>query len=70
MVFHKLDRLSKSGVISDEIAKIVITPDHADLLLGTVEKLEAAIRPNYSRDIFELTKRLYTEDELQNYGQY
>jgi len=44
MILHTMHRLNKSGVIDDNIVKLVIGPDNTDLLLETVEKLEAANR--------------------------
>jgi hypothetical protein len=70
MIFHKLHKLNKIGVIDDDIVKVVIGPDTADLLLETVEKLEAAIRTNYSREVYDFTRRLYTEAELLEMGRY
>jgi len=70
MIFHKMHRLNKSGIIGDNIVKVVIGPDDTDLLLETVEKLEAAIRANYSLEIFDFARRLYTEQERQRDGRY
>lgn len=68
-IFHKLHRLNKSGVIGNNIVKVVVGPDAVDLLLETVEKLEAAIAPNYSQEIFDLARQLYTDEERQ-WGRY
>lgn len=39
--FHKMHRLWQTGVIDNDIVRVVIGPDSADLLLETVEKLAA-----------------------------
>nr|WP_206513175.1 hypothetical protein [Vibrio alfacsensis] len=67
-LFHKMHRLYKTGVVDNEMVKVVLGPDHCLMLLSIIEPLEAQIRSNYSRDIFEFCSDLYTEDELNLFG--
>lgn len=70
MIFHKMYRLRKSNVVSDDIVKLVIGPDSAYLFLKVVKKLEAAIRTNFSGDLFDFAQQLYTEQELLEKGSH
>ncbi|MEZ9209417.1 hypothetical protein AB6E95_18195 [Vibrio splendidus] len=67
-LFHKMHRLHKTGVVDNEMVKVVLGADHCLILLSIIEPLEAQIRSNYSRDVFEFYCGLYTEDELNLFG--
>ncbi|GAA4494492.1 hypothetical protein [Pseudaeromonas paramecii] len=69
-IFHKMFRLYKTGVVDDDIVRVVIGPDHCHMLLKTVEPLEAKIRTNYSRDIFDFARKLYSDATLEEQGSH
>lgn len=64
MVFHRMYKLKQTEVVTEDIIKVVIGADHVNLLLKVVEPLEAAIRSNYARDIFELAEGLYDSQTI------
>lgn len=69
-VFAKLQRLHQTGVVDEEMVKVVLSPDHCNLLLTLSEPLEAQIRSNYSRAIFDFCRILYSQDVLDDIGTY
>jgi len=64
-LFHKLNRLSRTGVVDDDIARTVIGPDLVWTLLHISEPLEEAIRSNYSRSTFDYFQSLYSWDQIE-----
>lgn len=70
MIFHRMYKLKNTHVVDDDIIKVVIGPDHVKLLLDVVQPLEQAIRENYSREIFEFAKVLYSEEVLFTQGSH
>jgi len=69
-LFHKMQRLSATGVVDDEIVKVVLGPDSCWLLLNIVEPLDAKIRPNYSTLSFDLARSLYSEEVIESQGKH
>lgn len=69
-VFAKLQRLHQTGVVDNEMVKVVLSPDHCNLLLSLSEPLEAQIRSNYSRAVFDLCRELYPQEVLDNMDTY
>lgn len=69
-VFAKLQRLHQTGVVDNEMVKVVLSPDHCNLLLSLSEPLEAQIRSNYSRAVFDLCRELYPQEVLDDIGTY
>lgn len=70
MSLQKLHRLSKTDVVDDDLARLVMGPDLADLYIVTVEPLEAAVRQNYNRDPYDFARRLFSESERMENGRY
>lgn len=69
-LFHKMQRLSATGVVDDEIVKVVLGPDSCWILLNIVEPLDAKIRPNYSTLSFDLARSLYSKEMIESQGKH
>lgn len=64
-LFHKLNRLRKSGVVEDDIVRTVVGPDVVWTLLYVDEPMEEAIRSNYSHDTFVYFQSLYPLEQIE-----
>lgn len=69
-LFHKMQRLSATGIVEDEIVKVVLGPDSCWLLLKIVELLDAKIRPNYSTVSFDFARSLYASEVIDSEGKH
>jgi hypothetical protein len=64
-LFHKLNRLRKSGVVEDDIVRTVVGPDLVWTLLYIDEPMEEAIRENYSHETFVYFQSLYSPAQIE-----
>jgi hypothetical protein len=69
-LFHKMQRLSATGVVDNEIVRVVLGPDSCWLLLNIVEPLDAKIRPNYSTTSFDFARDLYIPEIIESAGKH
>ncbi|ABM01326.1 hypothetical protein SHAM105786_11570 [Shewanella amazonensis] len=69
-LFHKMQRLSATGVVDNEIVRVVLGPDSCWLLLNIVEPLDAKIRPNYSTVTFDFARGLYSAETVDVKGRH
>lgn len=69
-LFHKMQRLSATGVVEDEIVKVVLGPDSCWILLHIVEPLDSKIRNNYSTASFDFARRLYPSEVIESEGHH
>ena len=69
-LFHKMQRLSETGVVEDKIVKVVLGPDSCWLLLNVVEPLDAKIRLNYSTASFDFARGLYSSEVIESKGRH
>jgi len=69
-LFHKMQRLSATGVVDNEIVRVVLGPDSCWILLNIVEPLDAKIRPNYSTLSFDFARNLYTAEVIESEGKH
>lgn len=69
-LFHKMQRLSATGVVDNEIVRVVLGPDSCWILLNVVEPLDAKIRKNYSTLTFDFARSLYTADIIESEGKH
>jgi hypothetical protein len=67
---YKVYNLVRGKVVDDDAARIVLTPDLILTLLEVIEPLEAIIRSNYDRSMFDWARGLYSQEELASRGAY
>jgi len=67
---YKVWNLTKAGLVDDDAARVVLTPDLILTLLEVVEPLEAIIRSNYDRSMFDWARELYSSEVLASQGRY
>lgn len=67
---HKVHNLIQASVITDDVARVVLTPDIVLTLLEVVEPLERLIRSNYATGLFEWARALYSRDMLEQQGKH
>lgn len=67
---YKVHNLKKAGFVTDDAARIVLSPDIVLTLLEIIEPLEGIIRSNYDRSMFDWARELYSEEELKSRGAY
>ena len=69
-LFHKMQRLSATRVVDNEIVRVVLGPDSCWILLNIVEPLDAKIRPNYSTLSFDFARSLYSPEIIESEGKH
>jgi len=69
-LFHKMQRLSATGVVDNEIVRVVLGPDSCWILLNIVEPLDAKIRQNYSTLSFDFARSLYPTEIIESEGKH
>lgn len=67
---YKVYNLVCGRLVDDHAARIVLTPDLVLTLLDVIEPLEAIIRSNYDRSMFDWARKLYSPEDLASRGAY
>lgn len=67
---YKVWHLANAGIVDDDFSRAVLGPDLISTVLDVIEPLNALIRSNYDRSLFEWARSLYTEHDLKTKGAY